>query len=127
MATVLLDAFGDIDLSTGKVVVTTAPATEYKQKMNARLNSFKGEWRYDTGRGVPWFERIFVKNPKLALVQEILRKTILSVPGTTGLTFTQLTFDKVNRKLTVGFRTTTDFQSTPISFDQTFSLFKDVT
>jgi len=127
MATVLLDASGDVDLSTGKVVVTTDVVTEYRQKMNARLNSFKGEWRYDTGRGVPYFERIFVKNPRLSDVQSVLRTTIMSVPGTTGVSFTKFVFDKTTRVLSVSFATTTDFSSTPIEFNQTFGLFRNVT
>lgn len=126
MATITLDAAGDIDISSGRMVVTADPLIEYRQKMNARLNSFKGEWRYDTGRGVPYFERIFIKNPRLTDVQAILRKTVMSVPGTTSMTFTSFVFDKTTRFLTVAFGCTTDFVSGPINFNQTFSLFRDV-
>lgn len=127
MATVLLDALGDVDLTTGRMVVTTDPAIEYRQKMNARLSSFKGEWRYDTGRGVPYFERIFIKNPRLSDVQAVFFKTIMSVPGTTGVSFTSFSFNKTTRRLTIAFSTSTDFQSAPVNFNQTFGLFRDAT
>jgi hypothetical protein len=121
MATFLLDAAtGDFDLSTGTIVLTTDKATEYRQKMQARLSAFQGEWRYDLASGLPWYEKILIKNPKLADVREILKRAILSVPGTVSVTFTSFNFDAGTRTLSIAFRTTTDFQSTPINFNQTY-------
>lgn len=126
MATLLLDENGDLDFTThGTLYVTTDPLTEYRQKMQARLNSFKGEWRYDLGRGMPYYERIFVKTPALNDVKEIFRTVILSVPGTKTVTFTDFAFDGTTRNLSFSFQTATDFQSAPVDFNQSLDLYKD--
>ena len=129
MSTLLLTATGDLDITGGRfTLLTTSDADrliEYKQKMNARLNSFKGEWRYDLGRGVPYYERIFVKNPSLAQIRDIFSTVILSVPGTKTVTFANVAFNAVTRIYSFSFSTTTDFSSKPIDFNQSLDLYKD--
>ncbi len=125
MATFLLGAQGDLDFSTGTFVVTTDTATEYRQKMQARLNSVKGEWRYNLSNGVPYYEKIFIKNPRLVDVQDVFRRSIMSVPGTTSVTFKNFNFDGTTRGLSFSFEVLVDFQTAPLNFNLGFDLYKD--
>lgn len=127
MATLLLNANGDLDITTGKVVVTTDVQTEYRQKVQARLQSFKGEWTYDLDHGVPYFERVFIKNPQIADIKDIFRRTILSVPGGAAVQFSLFDFNYSTRMLSFTFQVTTDFSATPLDFTGSLDLFKDVT
>lgn len=125
MATLLLNANGDLDVTSGTVEVTTNTATEYRQKVQARLQSFKGEWRYELGHGMPYYERIYVKNPQLVEVQEIFRRTILSVPGGQSVTFNLFDFNALTRVLSFSFQVQTNFSVAPLIFSSTFDLYKD--
>jgi hypothetical protein len=122
MATFLLDSTGDFDTSTGRITVTTTTATIYKQKMDARLNAWLGEWYQDRNKGFPWFQKVLVKNPNMADVQSALRKLIASVPGTTAVEFTSWDFNRQTRVLSVEFRTLTNFTDQPLDFNWAFDL-----
>jgi hypothetical protein len=127
MATFLLTSQNEFDFSSGTFAVTTDTAVEYCQKMNARLDSVKGEWRYARQNGLPYYESIFVKNPRLSDVQGIFRRAIMSVPGTTSVTFKNFAFSSTTRVLSFAFEVLVDFQTAPLNFNQSFDLYKDAT
>jgi hypothetical protein len=122
MAMFLLDSTGDFDLSSGRLVVTTDRKIEYKQKVDARLALWQREWYQDRNKGVPWKERVLIKNPNMADVQSLLRSVIMSVPGTTAVYFSTLNFDTKTRKLSGSYRTETDFTDQPIDFNLALDL-----
>lgn len=62
-----------LELSRDEVANGTA-------KLFLRFQFFEGEWFLDKREGVPYVKSLFVKNPDLSVVSQILRSIILSVP-----------------------------------------------
>ena len=63
-----LDSDGDMyadDLG----LVLTGDAPGVLQQTSLRLRFFKGEWFLDDERGMPWWQRILVKNPDVVARQ----------------------------------------------------------
>jgi hypothetical protein len=78
------------------------------QDVLIRLQFFLGEWFLDTRLGVPWFQKILGEKPRAPLVNQILRKAILTTPGMISINDFTTSYDGVTRKLTVEFRGTAD-------------------
>src|SRR4051794_9209127 len=73
-------------LSTGKVsLLPMEGADRVAQQIKINLLAFLGEWFLDTTFGVPYLESILVKNPRMAVVETIVRNHIHSVPDVTGI------------------------------------------
>lgn len=103
--------FGDITVEMGDLVVTTTQLEAIAQDMVQRLKTFFGEWFLDNTIGVPYFQQILVKNPKLGEVDALLQDTILATPGATGLNSFQAVLGGTLRQLAVAFSAqTTDGQ-----------------
>lgn len=92
---------GDIDLTGGKQTLVTDPVQAGAIKLRNRLLLFKGEWFRDTRVGLPYFEQILVKNPNIALLENIFRQAIVSTPPFVSATV-KVTLD-AKRKATVAF------------------------
>lgn len=69
----LVIAFGDFQLAAGEVGI--------RQSIRVFLLFFLEEWFLDLARGMPYFQRIFIKNPSLVEVREHFRERLESVPG----------------------------------------------
>lgn len=102
---------GDLDLVsnpvTGKrelLIVTGAPYV--RQKLASRFRFFLGEWFLDRREGVPWYRDVFVKNPQLQVIQDIFRKTILSVVEVASIIRFTTNYDPVARRLSFDFAVT---------------------
>lgn len=52
-----------------------------RQRLQARLRTFKGEWFLDTRRGLPYFDWKQQKDLDLSVVQSVLRRLIATTPG----------------------------------------------
>lgn len=52
-----------------------------KQGVKIRLRFFRGEWFLDEEIGIPYYERILVKNPNISEVREWYRRALQSAPG----------------------------------------------
>ncbi len=76
------------------------------QRISTRLKLLLGEWFLDTGQGVPWFERILVKSPNRAIVQGVLKRTIIQTPGVNELVGFDI-IERDARKIMVQFTVTT--------------------
>lgn len=48
--------------------------------IKAALWQFKGQWRYDLTRGVPYFESIFVNAPDVLSIANIFRTELAKIP-----------------------------------------------
>lgn len=51
------------------------------QRIRSRLLFFSGEWFLDTRLGMPYFDQILIKNPRLPVVSAIFRKAVRTTPG----------------------------------------------
>jgi hypothetical protein len=72
------------------------------QSIKIRLLWIFGEWFRDTRRGVPFFQDEFTKGDH-ALVESLLKATILETPEVRNLLSFSTTYDAENRKYTVEF------------------------
>lgn len=93
---------GDLDLSKG-LQLTTTLAQYVTQKLRQRLRFFLGEWFIDTRLGVPYFQRVFVENPDLALLATLYRDIVIGTTGVASVRDLVLDFDKKTRTLFVSF------------------------
>lgn len=64
---------GDVPLITGQQAV--------QQFLNSRLKMFLGEWFLDETKGIPYLDKILVKNPNPIAVDAIFKTEILNSPG----------------------------------------------
>ncbi|HCU24075.1 MAG TPA: hypothetical protein DF383_03580, partial [Deltaproteobacteria bacterium] len=80
MSSFQLDENGDLDISSNRLKLTT-DIEAIRQHLLVKFRIFLGEWFLDTRVGLPYFEEIFVKNPNLAAVSELLKLEITDTPG----------------------------------------------
>ena len=74
------------------------------QRIRVRLAFWLGEWFLDTLQGFPYIERVFVKNPKLPVINSLFRSAIAGVPGILSVQQCAVTgFNKVTRSATISF------------------------
>lgn len=101
-----LDESGDWKIENGKVKFVSGQ-DEIKQILKIKFQTFLGEWFLDTRRGVPWFAKVFKKNPNPSEVEALIIDTILSSPGVTGLVSLNLEVEKPSRRLKITFEAKT--------------------
>ena len=73
------------------------------QDVLVRLQFFQGEWVLDIRLGMPYFQKILGKKPRLAAVKSIFRDAILGTPGITAVNDLDLSYTGVTRVLSVSF------------------------
>lgn len=91
---------GDLQLTDGKLTLVEGPQ-ETAIRMRNRLFSVKGEWFADVSRGIPYFELVFVTNPNLDIIENVLTQAIESLPGVAQVEKMELTLDRRTRDLVV--------------------------
>ncbi len=104
----LLITDGDLSLLTGTDAIT--------QHLRVRLRFFLGEWFIDQRIGIPFYESVLVKQPNLDVIRSIFREAIAETPGVLQIPRLDLSFDSVNRKLTIDTTIIVDGTDTPLSF-----------
>ncbi len=118
MADLLLDTTtGDLDLTSGGLELVDG-ADAVAQHLRIRLRTVLGSWFLDTRIGVPYFERILVKNPDTNLVRRILNEAIVDTPGVSEVRDFNLDYDGATRIATVTFVAVTDLGETLEFTDQ---------
>lgn len=95
----IADLDGDLPLATGDYAIA--------QTIKQRLRLFQGEWFLAEADGVPYFDEIFVKNPKLVVIDDLLKNVILSVNGVVELLRFDLVLQGGTRTLSVNFEVRT--------------------
>jgi hypothetical protein len=83
-------------------------ADRVAQQIKINLLSFLGEWFLDTTYGVPYLEKILVKNPRMPVIETILRSHIKSVPDVKKVVYLALDWDRRTRALFVEFEADTE-------------------
>lgn len=97
--------YGDLTWKNGPLTpdyTTQSRVDVVAQRLRIRLLTFRGEWIFDTGYGVPYFQRILGHKIKKSAVDLIFQREILAENGVKELTFFESTFE--NRKYTLSFR-----------------------
>jgi len=83
-------------------------ADKVAQQIKINLLSFLGEWFLDITYGVPYLEDILIKNPRMAVVETILRNHINSIPNVIAIDSLVVDWDRKARTLGVQFTCETD-------------------
>lgn len=105
---------GDIAVS-GNTFALVDKNTEVRQRIRNALRSFFREWFLDLTLGVPWIQIVFEKGTPPAVIDAVIKDTILSVPGVVELkTYVPLDFNVGLRQLNVDFSVRTVHGGDPI-------------
>jgi hypothetical protein len=89
--------------------------SQVAQNIEIRLRLIYGEWFLNTQIGVPWFEKVFVKNPDLSAVDIIIKSTISETPEVAGIVAYSSSVDGEKRKLIVSFVASTEYGTVSFS------------
>ena len=111
-----LDADGDM-YADALGLAMTGDAPGIRQQVQLRLGFFRGEWFLDDDRGIPWFDRILIKNPDLVDAQDIFRTAILSVRGVLDVKYLNLGYTG-RRQAALDFKANTDLGELSFSSGQ---------
>jgi len=84
-------------------------AERVAQQIKIQLSTFLGEWFLNKSHGVPYLERILVKNPNLIIVRQLLINQILLVDDVTKVENMTLDFNRKTRILTVDYTARTPY------------------
>jgi hypothetical protein len=114
-----LDQYGDILIQDGAIATITG-LLEVRQRVRIRVEKQLGEWRYNTGSGIPWFTYGDVsgilgsKNKSVATARIV--EVVAATDGVTGVKVVQSRFDTVTRELVVQLEITTIYGVTTETF-----------
>lgn len=94
MTDIMLDSKGDMKVSAvGDISITES----VRQAVMIRLRWIFQEWRLGPKLGFPWFEEVFVKNPNLPKLRQLIRDEIMKVSEVTAAAVTNIDFDRAAR------------------------------
>lgn len=99
-----LDNTGDLFVTNGDIQTVHVGPAAAAQGVQIRTNFFMGDWFRDLTLGMPYWQRIFVKNPSLVEVKQWYTIAITSAPDVMSLTTLNLNYDNGSRRLTVNFQ-----------------------
>lgn len=101
---ILLGEKGDLCFKGADIVL----ANSVRQKINVRLKWFFQEWRWDDEAGIEYFEYLFVKNPDMEQVREMIGDAIFDVDEITDVNYVDIAVDAFTRKATITYEAVTD-------------------
>lgn len=79
------------------------------QNIKIRLLFVYNEWFLDANKGVPFYERIGIKDPDIAVVDSIIKSTIVETPGVTQLISYESTYSAQDRSFGATFKCETEY------------------
>lgn len=103
-----------IDAGTGDLVFTggrlemVSDREAIAQALRSELRLIKGEWPFDTSKGVDYFGKVLVRSPNRGDIQNELRAAILRVLGVATLESLDFTYNAAARTLSATFEATDD-------------------
>lgn len=87
----------DLSIVGGDLVL----GSDVAQDIAIRLKFFRGDWFLNLGIGIPYFEDVFVKDPRIAQLTSIYREAIATTPGVLQVLECALELNKQTRELAV--------------------------
>lgn len=105
-------ATGDLDITTGALLLVEDDAEGIAQRLQTRLRLYLGEWALDVTQGVPWRESVMVRGQDTAPARAVLTAQILGTPGVIALDALDIAIDGTTRVLTFSFRALAELPQT---------------
>jgi hypothetical protein len=90
--------------TTANDLVLTTGVDTLVQNLKIRLQTYYGEWAFDTSKGVRYFQSILIKNPDLVKIKSILKNEILGTDEVNKLLAFSVEYAPVARTLVVSFQ-----------------------
>jgi hypothetical protein len=95
---------GDLTFDSAGNLLFVDGDTEIAQMVQVNLQFFRGEWELDPDAGTPYYPRILGAKPlNLALIESIMRESILTSPGVEEITKFELDYNVSTRRLSLDF------------------------
>lgn len=88
----------DLALSAEQDLVLIDGAARIRQQITVTLMTFLGEWFLDQSWGVPYLEKIMVKAPNRAEIENIVRAKVRAVPGVVAVPMVQIELNAIARR-----------------------------
>jgi len=78
-----------------------------RQHLRQRFQFFRGEYKHNLTRGIPYHDEFFKKNPNPIVMDTILKDVILTTPGVIELLSFSMELDNSTRILSIPFKVLT--------------------
>lgn len=101
-----VDAEGDIYLDDTGDLAGVSGAEGVASDLMSRLETFLGEYMWNTAIGMPWRQEILGERPTKARIEELIRAQAMGTPGVTAVD--QFALEGEGRTLSIAFRAVTD-------------------
>jgi len=96
-----LDTNNDLDFSTGNIQVIDG-VDSLAQRIQTRLNTFRGECFLDPSTGTPWISQVFTSSlPTTSALNAAIVSSLSTVDGILEIVALDYTFDRRTRKLDI--------------------------
>lgn len=103
------DIPGDLALTAdGRDLAFVSGAQKVVQNIKVRASIFKGSWRYDRSKGVPYFQEILAFGAGIELVRRRFYELLIETDGVLSVTSLVVTFDHKSATIYVAFTCSTD-------------------
>lgn len=100
-------------MTEGELVIVSG-RDSLVQSIRRRLQTSRGEWRYDLSHGIPWLRTLGEKAP-LGVIRSIVREALRETPGVLDVETVDLTRNSVTRTLTIAGRVLAE-DGAPVTF-----------
>jgi hypothetical protein len=94
-------ATGDLALDENHSPYYVTGADAIAQRLTIRYRMWLGEWFLDERQGIPYIEKVFVKAPKLALIERLFRRVTTSTPGIQTVKSFDMAWGRAEREVQV--------------------------
>jgi hypothetical protein len=98
-----LDSDHDLAIENDTLVLVDG-IDAIRQELDIALQFFLNEWFLDTRLGLPYYEKILGKKPRINVIKGVFRDAILQVNGVNSIFDLNIDFSAATRILSVEFR-----------------------
>lgn len=101
IADLRLDENFDLYLDADHAAELVTGAAAVAQCLRITLHFWLGSWFLNLLEGIPYVEKVLIKNPDLGLIESLFRKAMLLVPGVGSVVQFEMTLDGPARRLSI--------------------------